>query len=71
MSQKFKFEDKEYEVENLSDSAKNTFASLQFVASRTQDLENMQALLQRAKDSYIDSLKKEILSSKTGIFLDE
>ena len=71
MSQKFKLEDKEYEVSSLSKHAKMTFSSLKFESARMQELENMQALLQRAKDSYINSLKREMLSNKAGILLEE
>ena len=49
MGQKFKLEDKEYDVENLSDQAKATLASLQFATTRMQELSNMQALLQGLK----------------------
>ena len=66
MSQKIKLGDKEYDVENLSDEANATLASLKFATTRIQELTNMQALLQRAKNSYMDSLKKEMLSSKSG-----
>ena len=66
MGQKIKLDDKEYDVENLSDQAKATLASLQFATTRMQELTNMQALLQRAKNSYVESLKKEILSNKAG-----
>ena len=71
MGQKVKLDDKEYEVENLSDQAKATLASLQFATSRMQELTNMQALLQRAKNSYVDSLKKEMLSSKSGFLFED
>ena len=66
MGQKIKFDDREYDVENLSDQAKVLLTSLQFATTRMQELTNMQALLQRAKNSYVDSLKKEMLSSKSG-----
>ncbi len=66
MGQKIKLDDKEYDVENLSDHAKAQFASLQFATKRFQELTNMQVLLQRAKNSYVDSLKKEMLSQKSG-----
>ena len=67
MGQKVKLGEKEYDVENLSDHAKVTFASLQFATTRLQELSNMQAILQRAKNSYIESLKKEVLSTKAGL----
>ena len=59
MGQKIKLDDKQYDVENLSDQATAMVASLQFAITRIQELTNMQALLQRAKKSYLDSLKKE------------
>ena len=66
MGQKIKLGDNDYDVKNLSDRAQSAFASLQFVNTRIQELDNMQALLQRAKNSYMDSLKQEILSQKSG-----
>ena len=38
MGQKIKLEDQEYEVEDLSDQAKVTLASLQFATTKIQDL---------------------------------
>ena len=56
MGQKVKLDDKEYDVANLSD-AKVTLLRFQFVKSYSE-LSNMQALLQRARTSYIESLKR-------------
>lgn len=69
MGQKFKLEDKEYDVENLSDQAKATLASLQFATTRMQELSNMQALLRRAKISYMETIKQEMVASKAGLLL--
>ena len=66
MGQKVKLDDKEYDVESLSDQARATLVSLNFTTARIQELSNMQALLQRAKNSYVDSLKREMLSNKSG-----
>ena len=66
MSKTIKLGDKDYDIESLSDEAKENLASIEFAATRIQELTNMQALLQRAKNSYIDSLKNEMLSSKAG-----
>ena len=71
MGQKFKLDDKEYDVKDLSDRTAATLASLKFATARMQELNNMQALLQRAKKSYIESLKQEMLSSKAGFVLGE
>ena len=71
MGRKLKFEDKEYEVEDLSDGSKAALASLDFVTKRIEELSNLQVLLQRAKRSYIDSLKQEILSKKAGFSFED
>ena len=66
MGQKIKIEDKEYDAENLSDQGKATLVSLKFATMRMKELTNMQALLMRARNSYVESLKQEMLSSKAG-----
>lgn len=70
MGQKIKIEDKEYDLENLSDQGKATFVMLKFATTRIKELTNMQTLLQRAKNSYVESLKQEVLSSKAGLLLE-
>ena len=69
MVQKIQFGDKEYEVENLSDKAKATLASLEFANMRVRELEDMQALLRSSKNWYIASIKQEVLSSKAGLLI--
>ena len=51
--------------------SKNRFASLQFASSRLEELENMCALMQRARNSYIESIKSEMLTSKSGLVLND
>ena len=69
MTQKIKIGDTEYEIANISDNAKATLASLQFADQHINELKNMSAILQRAKNSYMDSIKKEILAQKAGVLL--
>ncbi len=71
MNQRIKLDDKEYDVENLSDHAQATLASMEFATKRVQELTNMQAILQRAKISYIEGLKREVLSNKAGFLFSE
>jgi hypothetical protein len=71
MGQKIKLDDNEYDIEKLSNQAKATLDSLQFANLRLKELKNMSALLQRAKNSYLSSLKKEILSNKSGVFFED
>ena len=66
MANKVRVDDKEYDVSKLSDRAKSTIALLEFAERRIGELTNMRALLQRAKISYVESLKKEVISDKAG-----
>ena len=58
MGQIVKLDDREYDIDSMSDRAKATVLDLQFVNARIQELNNMQAILRRAQNSYIKSLKK-------------
>ena len=63
---KIKLDDKEYDIANLSDSARKLTDSLQNVSARIQELNNMVAILTKAKRAYIEGLKSEMLSAKAG-----
>ena len=71
MPDKVKIGGKEYSLDDFNESGKAQLASLNFTLKKIKELENMQALLQRAKNSYIESLKTEVLASKTGFFVEE
>ena len=67
MTSKITIDGEEYSIENLSEENMAKLNSLQFAAQREAELSNIMKLLQRAKNSYVDSLKKEMLSNKTGM----
>ena len=75
MTKKIKLKDKEHEIEyaidDLTDVAKATLIPLQFANNRLQELKNMQAVLQQAKTSYLESFKKEIISDKAGLIFQD
>ena len=71
MSQKIKLDEEEYDIEDLSTQAKKTLASLNFSNNRITELNNMLALLVRAKNSYVDSLRSEVISKKSGFNFNE
>ena len=71
MVKKLTFDDTEYEYDKLTENAKAAIKSLKFSERRINELSNMQALLERAKKSYIDSLKKEMISDKAGFVLED
>ncbi len=66
MSKKITLDGAEYDLEKLSEQGKLQLASLQFATDRVKELVNMQSLLLRAKNSYVGSLKKEVLAKKSG-----
>ena len=71
MGQKIKIDDTEYDVDKISDGARKHLIALQFTTSKLQELKNMQALLTRAKNSYMETIKKEILSEKAGFLFND
>jgi hypothetical protein len=70
MADKIKIGDNEYSADDFSETGKVHLASITFTIEKLQELNNMQALLQRAKNSYFDSLKKEVLAAKSGIIIE-
>ncbi len=71
MPKKIKIDEKEYDLDSLSEENKFIFKQLNFIDSRIQELTNIKAIMQRAKNSYLDSLKKEMLSDKAGFLFGE
>ena len=71
MGRKIRIDEVEYDLDNLSDKAKASVISLEFITTRLQELTNMKALLKRARYSYIASLKKEVISDKAGLLFDD
>ena len=69
MPTKINLDGKEFNIDRLSDHSKGVVALLQFSDQRIVELTNMKALLQRAKNSYAESLRKEIISDKAGLML--
>ena len=71
MGKKIRIDEVDYDLDNLSDKAKASVIYLEFITTRLQELTNMKALLKRARNSYIASLKKEVISDKAGLLFDD
>ena len=71
MGQKIKLGDTEYDAESLSAQGNANLLLLKFTDMRIQELVKMQAVLMRTKNNYLVSLKKEIISSKSGFLFEE
>ena len=57
----------DYDLSSLTEEAKAQLAMIQFADAQIADLTNMQAVLRRAKKSYIDGLEREIIKARTGV----
>jgi len=57
-----KIDDKDYDLETLSDEAKNQLLSLQFVDAELQRLNAQAAVFQTARVAYANALKKALPS---------
>ena len=69
MKQRFKFDDVEYSSDNLSEDKIKQLMQLQFIQGKLQELQDNSALLNKAKNGYIEDLKNEIVSGKLGLDL--
>jgi hypothetical protein len=67
MSQKINIDGIEYGLDTLSDDAKKFVARIQDTDACIQEMENLRAIFTRAKRSYIDELKREIIKGKSGV----
>ena len=61
----------EVDMDQLSETGRSSLIGIQFAEKRIAELEDMRALLQRAKNSYVQSLKLQIISNKSGLLLGE
>jgi len=57
----------DYDLASLSAEARAQLDSIKFSDAQIAELTNMQALLTRAKKSYIDGLEREIIKARSGV----
>lgn len=57
----------DYDTASLTEEARAQLGMIQFTDGRIAESKNMQALLTRAKKSYIDGLEREIIKARTGV----
>lgn len=65
-NQKIKIDDVEYNLSNLSDSAKAQLANMQFVDAQIQQLNNEWAVADTARIGYTNALKAELAKMNDG-----
>jgi hypothetical protein len=57
----------DYDLASLSAEARAQLDSIKFADGQIAELTNMQALLTRAKKSYLNGLEREIIKARTGV----
>ena len=67
MSQKIEIDGVEHHFDSLGKEAKAILEKLQHIEKQIQDTTNLCALLTRAKKSYIQELKREMIEGKSGV----
>lgn len=58
-----------YSIDDFSDNALKMTKLLSNLSTRTLELQNLQAVLTRAKNAYIQDLNAEIIEKKSGVDL--
>ena len=71
MVDKINIDGKVFNIDDLSESAQQKVTSLQFSEQKIIELKNLNALLQKAKVGYVETLKNEIISDKSGFLFNE
>ena len=71
MGRKFKIDDTEYDTDNITENARTALTGLKFAEDRLRELNDLRAVMQRSKNSYIESIKREMLSDKSGFLLSD
>lgn len=67
MSEVFIFENNVYEIKSFSKNGKNIIQQIHFVDSRIIEIRNEKAILNKAKNGYIEDLKKDYDKNETNI----
>ena len=71
MTQKINMDGVDYDTNLLSDEGREVLLSYTYVNQQLQEALNMQAILTRAKNSYVSELKSEMIKGKTGLDLSD
>ena len=59
----------DHDSDALSEAGQAQLRALQHAEAQIRELTNMKALLTRAKNSYLEELKREIIKGKSGVDL--
>ncbi len=71
MGEKLELEGKEYDLENISDTARNLLESLKFANLHIEEKVRLQKNLKIVRKVFTENLKKEMLTNKAGLLFED
>lgn len=71
MGNKFKIEDKEYDIENISAKALNIYRMVEMCTTILDEKHKVLLCFEKARNNTIDTLKKQVVAEKAGLLFDE
>ena len=67
MKKKIKLDDEVFSSDSITEHGKKLLSLLKYTESRIKEVCQIQSSLNKAREAYIETLKKEILAKKSGI----
>lgn len=67
MGQKIRLDDKLYDVEALSPQGRELLSAFERANARIAELSKLHAALIRAREGYMNDLKREVVKARTGV----
>lgn len=71
MGEKLELEGTEYDLENISDTARNLLESLKFANLHIEEKVRLQENLKIVRKVFTENLKKEMLTNKAGLLFED
>ena len=71
MSKKFKLGENLYSIDDLNEASHSLLEKVNFTTKKLQELKDIEAIMKRAKNTYLENLKKEVLTAKAGFLFEE
>lgn len=71
MSTRFKIDDKEYDIESISPEALSIYRMVEMCTTLLDEKQKILLYFQNAKNSTVETLKKQVVAEKSGLLFDE
>lgn len=68
---KILLDEKEYDISSMNDACKKLFLEIKRIDTTLTEKHNLKAVLLKAKRAYLNELKTEIITAKSGLDLSD